>query len=355
MSHTQSHMSRQSPTEQASAEDSLLMISVVVPIRNEEQFIADTLHELLRQDYPNDAFEIIVVDGCSTDGTIDKVKQIAESHDNVQLLENKKQWSSAARNIGIRASIGEVVIVVDGHCQFYDNQYLRNVNSAFQRTNADGLGRPQPLDVDGGSVVQKAISLARSSRLGHHPDSYIYSKTEQTVPAHSVAVAYRRFVFDRIGYFDEQFDACEDVELNQRFDDSGLHCVLAPSISLKYHPRASISGLFRQMTRYGRGRVRLSRKHASTLSLKSLAPAFFLLFLLVGSIPAIIWPSIQLPYLCVAGAYLAVVGCFSAAIADGFRTMLWLPLVFMAIHFGAGYGSLVEFFFGSSTPSEVDR
>src|SRR5207302_8409198 len=135
------------------------------------------------------------------------------------------------------------------------------------------VGRPQPLDVSRATPLQRAVATARASRLGHHPDSHIYSDREGFVPPQSVAVAYRREVFERVGLFDEAFDACEDVELNHRVARAGLRCFFTPRIQVRYQPRGTLAGLFRQMVRYGRGRVRLLRKHPDTFSLKSLAPA----------------------------------------------------------------------------------
>lgn len=333
-------------------------ISVVVPIRNEERFIASTLDALLEQDYPDNAFEILVVDGESTDATRDIVTSYAERFPNVHLLHNPKKWSSAARNLGVTSAQGDAIVIVDGHCEFVDNKYLRNVEKAFLRPDIDCLGRPQCLEVSNGNSLQQAIAAARSSRLGHHPDSFIYSDEERLVPAHSVAVAYRKSVFDAVGMFDESFDACEDVEFNHRIDKAGLTCLLAPDILLRYYPRASLKGLFRQMARYGRGRVRLFRKHAETLSLKSFVPAVFICFLLLGGVAAALLPILQLPYFMVIAAYVGIVLYFSAATAIKERRLrlLWLlPCVFGAIHFGAGYGSLKELLFGKMTSDKLDR
>ncbi len=172
-----------------------LFISVVIPVRNEAAFIHDTLRQLLDQDYPQSRFEILVVDGQSTDATPDLVRQVAETHPNVQLLDNPKKLSSAARNIGIKNSQGDVVLIVDGHCELPSQTMLRNVSDAFIATGADCLGRPQPLNVENATTLQKAIAAARASRLGHHPESFIYSGRPQVAPAKSVAVAYRRDVF----------------------------------------------------------------------------------------------------------------------------------------------------------------
>src|SRR5262245_38954230 len=242
----------------------LPFLSVIVPVRNEQEFIADTLAQLLGQDYPRDRFEVLVADGRSTDDTRERVAAIAAEHPQVRLLDNPRRWSSAGRNVAIRAARGDIVVLVDGHCQLNNPRYLADLADAFARSGADCVGRPQPLDVTGASPLQRAIAAARGSLLGHHPASFIYSGREQFVPPQSVAVAYRREVFERVGLFDERFDACEDVELNHRVDRAGLRCFFTPAVAARYVPRASLRGLFRQMARYGRGRVRLARKHPET-------------------------------------------------------------------------------------------
>ena len=73
--------------------------------------------------------------------------------------------------------------------------------------------------------------------------------------------------------FDETFDACEDVEFNHRIDRAGLRCYFTPEVAVHYAPRDSLRGLFRQLVRYGRGRVRLWRKHPDSFSAGLLPPA----------------------------------------------------------------------------------
>ena len=251
----------------------------------------------------------------------------------------------AARNLGIRAAQGDLIVIVDGHCEISSSNYLREVAAAFERTGADCLGRPQPLEVSQPSNLQRAIGIARASRLGHHPASYVFSSTEREVPAHSVAVAYRRSVFDRVGFFDESFDACEDVELNHRVDRADMRCVLVPSLRVSYHPRATLRGLFRQMMRYGRGRMRLLRKHPGTFSPLGFAPAVFLLLVLLGPLAALWSNTAALLYAAGLLVYALVVAGFSTAVASGARRWMvcpWLPIVFATLHAGAGTGILLE-------------
>ena len=325
--------------------ESAEFITVVVPVRNEARFIEETIRRLIAQEYPADRFEVLIVDGRSTDTTREIAESLATDQPNLQVLDNPRRLASAARNIGIMRARGDLIVVVDGHCELDGPGYLRGISAAFRRSEADCLGRPQPLDVSESSLLQKAIAAARSSWLGHHPDSFIYSTEEQFVPAKSVAVAYRRTVFDRVGLFDESFDACEDVELNHRIDRAGLRCFFAPSIQIRYFPRSSLCGLFHQMARYGRGRMRLLRKHPETFSPGSFVPAAWLAGLVVGLLICLALPSLSLVYGGVIALYLATVLTTSGVIALRHRQPWFfglLPPVLVAIHAGSGWGVVKE-------------
>jgi succinoglycan biosynthesis protein ExoA len=327
-----------------------LSISIVIPVRNEEAFIGRTIQSLLDQDYELDQFEIIVVDGRSSDRTRQVVEELCQQHDNVRLFDNPQILSSAARNIGIEQSHGDVVVIVDGHCEIPSDRYLRNLSSAFMESNADIVGRPQTLQIEAATPLQEAIAMARASRLGHHPDSYIYSGERKFVPASSVGTAYRREVFDRIGLFDESFDACEDVELNTRADLAGERCYFAENVGVRYYPRATLAGLFEQMSRYGRGRVRLARKHPKTISLKSFIPGLFVLGLLMGPCLAAMHTALAVSFVTVIVAYVLIVTFTSALLAirhGRIHAFMRLPFVFAVIHVGSGWGIVKECFCGS--------
>lgn len=320
-------------------------VSVLVPVRNEAASIERVLTRLLGQSYPTDRFEVVVADGGSTDRTAEIVQGMAAGHANLRYVANPGRLSSAGRNAALRVSVGDVVLVVDGHCDVGSDGHLAALAEAFERSGADCLGRPQPLDAPGATGLQRAVAAARSSWLGHQPASYIYSAGERFVPPQSVAVAYRREVFEQVGYFDETFDACEDVEFNHRVARAGLRCYFTPRIAVAYHPRANLSGLFRQMARYGRGRVRLWRKFPETFSAACFAPAAFLVAVAVFAVAACFsgWAAI------VSGAlvalYLTAVVAASVSSAAKAREpglLMWLPAVFLTVHAGAGWGVLAE-------------
>jgi len=344
----------------------MVSLSVIIPVRNEEASITKVLDQLLAQHYEPDQLEIIVVDGLSTDATPQIVQQYAQKHVQIRYVENPKRLASAARNIGIHHAKGEAVLIVDGHCIIDSNEMLLRVDEAFAKSGADCLGRPQPLEMNNATPLQWAIATARRSPLGHHPDSFIYSGQARFSPASSVAVAYRKSVFEKVGTFDESFDACEDVEMNTRIDAAGLTCYFDPAIAVRYVPRESLKALETQMNRYGRGRVRLWRKHRHTFSFKSFAPGLFVFWVLL-TLPALVPPVIATLFPEVLGTFLSNVFFVLPSIfvgvlipyaliivAESTRLAItqkrWglfpvLPHVFIAIHFGFGWGVLRELFF----------
>jgi len=320
-------------------------ISVIVPVRNEAAHLGETLRQLLNQHYETALFEVVVVDGESSDGTRQIVRDFQQQHANLRLYRNARKLSSAARNIGVCQAHGDVIVIVDGHCDLRNPNYLGDLAEAFQRSGADCLGRPQPLDVSGANLVQTAIAAARSSWLGHHPQSWVYSSGEQFVPPQSVAVAYRRSVFEKLGLFDESFDACEDVDFNHRVAEAGLRCFFTPKVRVYYRPRSNLSGLYQQMVRYARGRMRLLRKHPKTFSVACFVPMLFLLGLLTGPLLALFSPVLCSVYHLALILYaMLVVGasCQLAWQQRDFRLLPVLPLVYGAIHLGTGAGAMGE-------------
>jgi succinoglycan biosynthesis protein ExoA len=319
-----------------------MRVSIIIPVRNEAAHIRRTLRGLADQDFATTDFEILVVDGRSDDGTPKIVRELRSSIPNLYLLDNPKRWASAGRNVGLRHAGGKYVVIVDGHCHVRDRQFLRNLVDAFEASGADTLGRPQPLKCDDPTPFQSAVAAARTSWLGHNPDSDIYSSEARFVPADNVAVAYRRDVFDLMGEFDETFDACEDVEFNTRVRRAGLTCYFTPAVAVEYEPRGTLGGLFYQMARYGRGRARLARKCPATITGPSLVPPAWLVALVLGGFAAVAWWPLGLAALDSLAVYLFVVLAESVRLGRTGAPAWRLPMVFAAIHVGFGWGYLRE-------------
>jgi len=315
-------------------------VSVIVPVRNEAKSIEHTLRLLLTQNFPREQYEVIVADGVSTDATVTIVRRLQGEFDNLKLVYNPARFSSAGRNTAIRHATKDVVVVVDGHCHVPDRNYLKNLSAAFATSGADCLGRPQPLDVPEPSPFQQAVSAARSSRLGHNPGSDIYSDQPKFVTPQSTAVAYSRTVLHRVGMFDEAFDACEDVEFNERVHAAGLTCYFAPAVKIVYEPRSSFRALFYQLSRYGLGRAKLAFKHPGSLSLPALVPPLWAVWAILGGLLGLVVPEIGLMWAASLCLYAAVLLAAGVVIGRGQPRGVGrrIPMVFVAIHFGFAWG-----------------
>ncbi|MCL2330438.1 MAG: glycosyltransferase, partial [Phycisphaerae bacterium] len=102
-------------------------VSIIVPIRNEAEFIEQCLRSLLNDDYPRDRMEILVMDGMSNDGTREIVQRLAQSDNRVRLLDNPERIVPHAMNSGIRAARGEIITRLDGHADVLPGFLRRSV------------------------------------------------------------------------------------------------------------------------------------------------------------------------------------------------------------------------------------
>lgn len=329
-----------------------LFVSVVIPVLNEAASLESVVRELLDQEYPADMFEVLVVDGGSTDDTVSIASDLSRSHSNLRVLPNPGRLSSAGRNVGAREARGDVVMFVDGHCEIPDRLLLKSLSELVRRTGADVFCRPQPLETAGLSSTQRAIALARTSRLGHNPGSHIFAENEEGyVDPESSGAAYTRRVFDTIGFFDETFDACEDVDFNLRAREAGLKAFTSPRLTVRYRPRESIGGLYRQMLRYGSGRARLFAKHPRRGLVGALllgAPPLVVAALAVGSAFS---PGAGYTLLGLALAYVFATAAASAVLSAG-KGIGLAPRVFaafLATHSGLVAGFWKRLFEGLPT------
>ena len=110
---------------------------------------------------------------------------------------------------------------------------------------------------------------------------------------------------------------------------------------MRYFPRSSLQGLFHQLARYGRGRVRLVRKHPETFSAGGFIPALWLAGLVLGPLACLALAPLAWVYAGSLALYTLIVLAASAWLAFRHREprfLGWLPLVFATVHAGSGWG-----------------
>ena len=317
-------------------------ITVAMPVRNEEKFIGGTLKELLQQDYPSDRFEIIVADGESTDETRKVVETIAHNYPQVVLWSNPGRLPSSGRNVGFRRGKGDIFVVIDGHCRINNDHFFRNIIDCFERSGAQCLGRPQPFIIPEEPTMQKAIALARISWLGHSSNSFIHSGNEGFVSPASVGCAYKKEIFEKIGFVDESFDACEDVEFNYRVEKAGFKTFFSPKIAISYYPRETLAGLWKQLIRYGKGRFNFIFKHPEAVNLDIFLPAALVIGIIFGPLFKFINNYFLWIYIAILLLYFSLIVCESIKLGmkNGFGLIAKLIITFPVIHVGLGVGMM---------------
>ncbi len=309
-------------------------ISILVPVRNEERYIERCLYSIARQDYPRSRFEVLVIDGQSTDRTKLIVSRFAaESTVDLRLLQNARYRTAAGMNIGLAEARGDVIVRVDGHASIEPDFLSRSVEALYE-TRADCVGGV--IESEGDTYMGRAIALAMSSRFGVGGASF---RTGGEGPVDTVAFgAYRREVFDRIGGFAEDIDKGEDDELNYRLRDHGGTIVLVPGIRARYTVRGDLRSTWRQYIGYGQAKPEVLRRHPAQAQTRQLVPAAFVVALGASTIGAILGRRGPLKGILAVYTGAATIASLALVPRHGWRHVPPLPVVFSCLHLAYGFG-----------------
>lgn len=315
-------------------------VTVIVPCRNEAQYIERCLDTILATDYPQDRLELLVVDGRSDDGTREIVLAYAARRPLVRLLDNPRRIVPTGLNIAIAASRGELIIRLDAHVE-YSATYISQLVDALERTGADSVGGRIVTLPANQSPTARAIALALSHRFGVG-NAYFRVGTREPRWVDTAGFGiYRRAVFERIGLFDEEMVRNQDGELNFRLLKSGGRILLLPDAVAYYYARSTLRQLARMLYQYGYFKALTAKKVGRIMTARQLAPSAFVLSL-VGSALLSLWsPASATVGASIAAVYVAVALGSAAAVArrEGLRGAGMLAVAFLLMHvtYGVGY------------------
>ncbi len=255
------------------------IVSIIIPVRNEEEYIRACLQSLVEQNYPASECEIIVVDGQSSDRTREIIEEIGERNPQVRCLDNPAGIVPTAMNIGIRAARGEVIIRADGHT-VYPRDYAANCLKYLVQTGADNVGGPCVTVTADESVSARLVAAVLSSPFGVGNSKFRTSREEgfvDTVPFG----AFRREIFDRVGMYNEKLVRNQDNDLNARIRKAGGRIYLTPALTTYYHPVKNFLSLLKYAFKTSQWHVFTLRENRKSMGVRHLAPAMFLILLLL--------------------------------------------------------------------------
>ena len=321
-----------------SASASRPLVSVVIPCRNEEAYIAACLDSILAGDYPRNLLEILVVDGQSDDGTREILSRYATRHPYIILLENPRRTTPAALNVAIRAASGSVIIRMDAHV-LYPWYYIRRLVEALEETGADNVGGVLDTVAVDDTPTARAIALGLSHPFGvgnsHFRTGSRVRREVDTVPFG----CYRREIFDRIGLFDEELIRNQDDEFNFRLIGRGGRVLLVPEVRCRYFPRRSFRQVARMYYQYGYFKPLVARKVGRVMTVRQVVPSILVATLMASAGLSPWTPGAGAVFASIAGVYAVfVLACSAAAAGTDLRCGMALTAVFPILHFSYGIG-----------------
>lgn len=257
-------------------------VTAMIVVRNEERYIGAAVTSFLEQNYPKESFELLIIDGNSEDGTVQSAKHAVEiyekEHGTVQVryLKNPKRLLASGWNIGIKAAKGEYVVRIDAHAQADPDLIRRCVQILNDKPDvvcAGGRIATETLTEKG-----KLIADVLSSPFGVGNARFRYAEESGYVDTVAYGV-YRKSIFEKAGYFNEEFMRNQDNDMHGRIKRCGGKFYLETSVTSTYHARENVKGMMKQAFGNGKWGIIGWKKSESRegISLRHMIPLFFVL------------------------------------------------------------------------------
>ena len=305
------------------------LVSVIIPCRNEEKYIAKCLDSIIANDYSQERLEVLVIDGDSEDRTREIVEKYTKQYSFVKLLENLKKITPAAMNIGIKNSKGEIIIKMDAH-SIYKKDYISKCVEHLEESGADNVGGVLKTLPSKDNIVAKAIAISLSHPFGAGT-SYFRTGSKEPREVDTVAFGcYWKKIFDKIGLYNEKMAKIEDFELNYRLRKAGGKIMLFPDINAVYYSSSENLEQFSEhnFTDGIWSTYHLKFSQTLLISWRHLLPMILVLSFLLF-FPFILYFLVALGF------------SFQIALKEkDFRCLFIMPIFFASRHIGYGLGSI---------------
>ena len=319
------------------------LVSIIIPCRNEEKYIQKCLSSVLAFEKPPGLdFEILVMDGRSSDQTVKLALSMADRHPNLQILDNPGFIQSTAVNLGVRASRGQWIMRLDAHAEYPTNYLMLCLETAL-RTQADNVGGIFITQPGGDSYSAQVVQALTTHKFGVGDSGFRTGAKEDwadTVPYGF----YRREVFDRLGWLDERLVRAQDYEFNRRIIASGGRILRNPEIQIKYFNQPTVGKFFaKQLFREAPYNAYLWHVAPYAFALRHAVTGVFAAGVIGGLLVAPLTPWLAWPYFAVLGLYalLAMLSGLQQAVRyKEIRHVFVLPFFFFIYHFVHGAGVL---------------
>ena len=252
-----------------------MILSVICPVLNGEKYIIDNILTFFINSKPLDK-ELLIIDGGSSDRTIEIVRDWCEMYANIKLIQNPHKYVPHALNIGIKESKGQFISRLDVHT-VYPKNYFEKCIELSESINADNIGGT--IISCGESICGKAIAHSMSSIFGvgdSIPRIKDYDGYVDTV----AFGFWDKSVFSKYGFFDETLIKNQDEDHNFLIIENGGKVYQSSQIKTQYFVREKVIDLIKQMYFYGFYKPSVLVKNISRIKIRHIIPSLFSAYVL---------------------------------------------------------------------------
>jgi GT2 family glycosyltransferase len=322
-----------------------MKFSIIVAVRNEIDHIEECINALYQQDY-KEPYEVIIVDGMSTDGTADVLKKLQKKY-HFTLIENPKFNAAAGRNLGIKNAKADYVAFIDSDAIAFTD-WLSQIQKAFEKNKAAGVGGPDLLPKNTNQTAQvigiiMTSPFARGGSLNPSTQHALIDEERSVEHIPTCNVCYTKEILEKIGLFDEAFVKGQDLELNHRLIQAGYKLFYTPKIQVIHYRKQTIKSFAQQIYKWAKAKIAIIKKHGVT-NHAYLLPLYGLVGLLAFFILCIIFhliPFFMFLVFITGVSYCLLIVFESARLAKKYQNinvLLQGILFFPLIHFTYTYG-----------------
>ena len=247
-------------------------VSFVMPVLNEQDYLAIAVESVLSQKTPGKA-QLVLALGPSADETNKIAESLAKKYKNLILVENPTGSTATGLNLAIEKSSYETVIRVDAHSELSDN-YAASAVKILNTTGAANVGGM--MIAKGRTAFQRAVAFGYNSRFGLGGGSFHVGG--KPGPADTVYLGcFRKSIITGLGLYEPKWVRGQDWELNLRIRQAGHTVWFDPDLKVGYYPRESIRALGKQFYSTGVWRGSLTKQNPMESSFRYWIPPLLVL------------------------------------------------------------------------------
>ena len=308
-----------------------MKFSVIVPTFKRKDEVEELLDSLTKSGFKD--FEVILADGSPDEILVPVINNYATKLKIIH-IHRPLLGISESRNLGTESAAGDYVLFFDSDCVIPSDYFLK-VNSFIEKEDPDAFGGP---DAAAGNFtpVQKAISHTMTSFLTTGGIRGKKAHTGGKFYPRSFNMGIKREVFNKVNGF-SLLKVSEDIDLSIRMFKAGYKVCLIPEAFVYHKRRTNFKQFFRQVFRFGAGRINIGNLHKGELKLTHTIPALFLIFLIIIPLSLFVKGYLFYSLLSFIGLYILLLFIESLIINKSLKVAM-LSIISLFVQF-AGYGS----------------